>query len=593
MGTDGKKETSRDAYSNFVEQNFNTTVERASDVQKSRYLTEWYIREIHNQTRSIISDDDIEAGIVDGANDLGVDFVHRDDGQVYVFQTKYAGKRKPIDVSHIQTFQGVLCRMRDYKSWKPNAALRELLADIDWENDTFHLRFISLAKLEGQSQIQANQSLLLPDDVAGLKDRVAIEYLGEGELSDEYRNALAQSSGIPNQLVLYSSGTRNNRRPIMEVHSGEHRSFVLTVGATQWVEIFNRVRDALFTLNIRNFIGNTRTNKEIRETAAERGELFFLFNNGVSCLAKRATLIEDGSALQTEGLQVINGAQTVKALVKAKSEGFKKEPLVLVRVTEVTQGYGAGNKAFSSDITKYNNSQNVIKVSDFRSNDPIQNDLRNKFEYHRAGRRVQYIPKRTDKNASRNTFPIKLEDYAKVCYSFLFDPIKFAGSTSFLFDDSDQGGYTKVFGNGVRVWDVMPDEEFRLRSAVWWMSEEFNRALKLFKSGELSQEERGALERKWFLLFAAKLVLQRWYGEESYKDTIRPHYRGDWEMDKGSVGQWYRELFEISKESLVYVYSAAREDETFVHRNWTRSPKTLDALRNYILRSPIRNLPNL
>jgi hypothetical protein len=216
--------------------------------------------------------------------------------------------------------------------------------------------------------------------------------------------------------------------------------------------------------------------------------------------------------------------------------------------------------------------------------------LKNKFDYFRNGKKVQYVPKRIDKRAG-NSVLVKLEDFSKVIYSFLYDPIKFAGSTSFLFDDSEQGGYAKVFGNEARVWDVMPDEEFRLRSAIWWMSEEFNKALKEFKEQELSQEERGALERKWFMLFTAKLVLQRSYGEEAYKDKIRSHHRGDWAIDQGAVGDWYRELFEISKESLVYVYSEAKRDETFVHRNWTRSPRTLEALRNYVLRSAIRRLP--
>ena len=81
-------------------------------------------------------------------------------------------------------------------------------------------------------------------------------------------------------------------------------------------------------------------------TAVDRGELFFLFNNGISCLAKKATVTENGSVLITQGLQVINGAQTVKALVKASHDKFKTEPLVLVRVTEVEKGYGGGS--FSS-----------------------------------------------------------------------------------------------------------------------------------------------------------------------------------------------------------------------------------------------------
>jgi len=68
---------------------------------------------------------------------------------------------------------------------------------------------------------------------------------------------------------------------------------------------------------------------------------------------------------------------------------------------------------------------------------------------------------------------IRLEEFAKVIYSFLRDPIQFSGSTSFLFDDTSKGGYRYVFGDGQQVWTTMPDEEFKLRSAVWWMADAF------------------------------------------------------------------------------------------------------------------------
>jgi hypothetical protein len=349
-----------------------------------------------------------------------------------------------------------------------------------------------------------------------------------------------------------------------------------------------KARDSLFTLNIRNFIGNTRTNKDIKQTAVDWGELFFLFNNGISCLAKKATIAEGGNVLVTQGLQVINGAQTVKALVKASHDKFRTEPLVLVRVTEVEKGYGDGG--FSSEVTRFNNTQNVIKVSDFKSNDPIQAYLKKKFSYNRFGRKVEYFPKRTDKK-SPNSIAIRLEEFAKVVYAFLYDPVKFSGSTSFLFDESEQGGYAKVFGNGTEVPDLMPEDEFRLRSSIWWIATEFDAALKEFKKGDISQHERAALERKWFLLYAARLVLQKSFDPEVYKNQIIPFYRGEWQMDEGKEGEWFRELFKISKDSVVFVYkSSQRHQPDFVHRNWMRNIKSAESLYDYIIESPSRTM---
>jgi hypothetical protein len=73
------------------------------------------------------------------------------------------------------------------------------------------------------------------------------------------------------------------------------------------------------------------------------------------------------------GLQVINGAQTVKALVNAGRQRLnqpdpwsKHTPSVLVRITEIPGGYGDSAKV-REQVTQFNNTQNVVKVSDFKA----------------------------------------------------------------------------------------------------------------------------------------------------------------------------------------------------------------------------------
>lgn len=587
-----KKETARAAFQDFIRARYGIELGSVpNDFQRSFYLTQFYIREIHNELRTPISDDEIDAGFTDGAHDVGADFIYRDDGQVHILQSKYKKAGNGVTLEEIQHFQSILRRLRS-PEWRKNSRVKELLSDVDWKRDTFSLRFVALGPIENQAKLQEGEPLALPDDVPGLADRVSIEYLSESALTEEIRDArFADNKDV--EIVLHSYGGRNRRKNIIEIESGEHRSFILTVGAQQIVNMHKKAKgDALFTWNIRNFIGNTKTNKDIRLTAEKNAPHFFLFNNGISCLARKVTVSEDGAALTTVGLQVINGAQTVKALYKASHEGFKSgEPVVLVRITEVDKNYGVTG-SFSSQITRFNNTQNVIKVSDFRSNDQIQIDLQKKFKYGRFGKDVRYYPKRTD-NRAPNTTAIRLEEFAKVIYAFLFDPVKFSGSTSFLFDDTENGGYAKVFGNGVDVPEIMPEEEFRLRSAIWWISEAFDAELKEVKKGEISQLERAALERKWFLLYAARLVLQKSFGEEDYKRELLKHYKGEWKFDQDEVGDWFRDLFNIAKQSVVYVYKAAQKQENFVHRNWMRSQRSADDLKDFILDSPTQGLRSL
>ncbi len=53
-------------------------------------------------------------------------------------------------------------------------------------------------------------------------------------------------------------------------------------------------------------------------------------------------------------------------------------PFVLVRVTEIAESYGSGGK-IREQITRFNNTQNTIKLSDFRSNDPVQSQSKGIF----------------------------------------------------------------------------------------------------------------------------------------------------------------------------------------------------------------------
>lgn len=335
-------------------------------------------------------------------------------------------------------------------------------------------------------------------------------------------------------------------------------------------------------------MGGTRTNSEIIRTATATPADFFFFNNGVSCVATSITI--DGDKLMADGLQVINGAQTVRALAKtfAKDQGHSwihQSPQIIVRVTEIEQGY-AQDRKFLEDVTRFNNSQNVIKASDFRSNDSIQLDLARKFSDLRrpGGRQVKYVPKRTDKRW-QNTDIIRLEEFSKVLYSFLKDPVSFSGSTSFLFDDSEKGGYVWVFGDGTHYWEAMPAEEFRLRAAIWWMAQAFSERIGIDRDKQMDKDLVAALERKWMLLYVARLILERNYGSD-FRSVLAKYHEGAWVLGEKAVGVWFEKLYNASKQSVQFVYKTATKQPGFVHRNWMRSQKTVQELNDYATIAP-------
>jgi hypothetical protein len=321
-------------------------------------------------------------------------------------------------------------------------------------------------------------------------------------------------------------------------------------------------------------------------------------------LATKVEVYED--RVEVSGLQVINGAQTVKTLVHAAKiiehvDGKKhlwnqSVPLILVRITEVPEGYGPTVRA-REKITQYNNTQNTIRISDFRSNDAIQANLKEQFgNISRFGKKVIYLAKRTDKIPG-NSEVIRLEEYAKAVYTFMFDFLAFSSSSSYLFDDSSSGGYVRVFGDGEKLWEAMPTDEFRVRAAVYWVSSEIYAYLRTTRSQETDVDARAALERKWPVVFAFGITARFIYGDDWY-GQISKLYKGDWRIGSDKKGEIVLSLFNYAKSGVVMAYKNSKKyNKEFVHRNWMRGKGTpeeiKEALTLYILPNVKGSIPSI
>jgi hypothetical protein len=346
--------------------------------QQSIAATKFYIREIHNPVATVIDDDDIDLGVVDGGNDLGCDFIHSDDGRVLIIQSKYRGQGTSEKTEEITRFRNVLKSFRDPKQTS-NGRLADALANIDWENDQFELVFITFGKINDQARAVSEQTPDYPADVLDLDERCDWKFLDETDINVELRNARSVAAGVSAKpFSLFPMGAKGQRgHSVISVAAGKQRSYVMTLDANQLVNAYKALgQDAIFSLNIRNYVGKTRTNKQIVETARRDPENFYMFNNGISCLATKVTVTDN--AVEVIGLQVINGAQTIRSLVHVGKFGSQL-PFVLVRITEIAEGYGSGGK-IREQITRFNNTQNTIKLSDFRSNDPVQSTLAEQFK---------------------------------------------------------------------------------------------------------------------------------------------------------------------------------------------------------------------
>jgi hypothetical protein len=134
----------------------------------------------------------------------------------------------------------------------------------------------------------------------------------------------------------------------------------------------------LFSANIRDYLGSrasdSNINYGIKQTAEDEPENFWVFNNGVTALVNGLQAKQrDGKVRITiDGISIVNGAQTTGA-IGSLADRPKKDLTISVRFIWTK------NEAVVEDIIKYNNSQNKISASDFRSTDAIQKRLKAEF----------------------------------------------------------------------------------------------------------------------------------------------------------------------------------------------------------------------
>jgi hypothetical protein len=161
-----------------------------------------------------------------------------------------------------------------------------------------------------------------------------------------------------------------------------------------------------------------------------------------------------------ENFQVINGAQTIGALKSAKEVSSDTE--VLLRITEGESV--KTEKGFNADVIRFNNTQNIIKSSDFRSNDPIQLWLEKRFSDHRPRgaqeKRIAYMRKRTFRRVPHADV-LRLEDMARIRYTWLKEPTRATADPKSLWAFvADGGAYEVAFGVNDEAADLWPDDVF-------------------------------------------------------------------------------------------------------------------------------------
>jgi hypothetical protein len=188
-------------------------------------------------------------------------------------------------------------------------------------------------------------------------------------------------------------------------------------------QIYGKYRQGLLEKNVRTFLQfKAKVNQGIRDTIRKEPEMFFAYNNGISTTAEKVTVeFEDNVPYITriENWQVVNGGQTTASIFATSNDKDNDLSKVFVQMKISVVEKKEEIDQIVPKISRFANTQTIIKDSDFSSNSEyhvaIENFSRtewvptktggkatNKWFYERA--RGQYLDDKSKKEAKEKLF---------------------------------------------------------------------------------------------------------------------------------------------------------------------------------------------
>nr|WP_176704703.1 AIPR family protein [Arthrobacter sp.]AXV46326.1 AIPR protein [Arthrobacter sp.] len=149
---------------------------------------------------------------------------------------------------------------------------------------------------------------------------------------------------------------------------------------------------SLMSPNVRDYLGVVKKsgniNHGIKETAKSEPTNFAIYNNGITILTNDYVVDEGSNTIIANGIGIVNGGQTTGAVgeMPAGDVSGLEDARVMARFVTCT------DPTVLENIVRYNNTQNKVEATDFRSGDAVQTQLRQQFSRipdaeYRGGRR--------------------------------------------------------------------------------------------------------------------------------------------------------------------------------------------------------------
>jgi hypothetical protein len=379
---------------NFLQENagdVKTQTHKNQDFNKGYALLIWFLR-FYGQKDLYMS------YITDGTDDNSCDIIfsnkNADDEDIfYIVQSKNINfdlkkgiKQYPLidktEFGHaLNDFRVVLNGRRVLgKNQQFNRKYEELRKHLE-NNGKAKFIFFTLAKFNAEvseavetfnKEYAPNVSLEVIDIERIRQDYIEIKYKEVMSLNPlEYIHDAEHSA-----ITLPIERLKNTKRDIFEFE-GRAQSYLILLKPKTIHELFKRFKFSLFFKNVRNPIHRSNYNPKIVETLLKKPDAFWYFNNGLTGIT---SILPDlgihAKKMDLEGLQIINGAQTVYSVYSAYESASPAQRKAMDNYARISlRLIGSSDEDFNLQITRYTNMQNPMEDRDFWANDEIQKRL--------------------------------------------------------------------------------------------------------------------------------------------------------------------------------------------------------------------------
>ena len=335
-----------------------------------------------------LTDDEIQAGIVDGEHDGGIDsayaFVNselvREDFdtsafkshvhiELHLIQSKTSGGFSEAPVNcFISATRNLLNLQADYSNLTQyNESVKDVLnsfrktySDLASKFPRLKIRYYYASK-SAAANISPNLERKR-DELIGVakelfpneNDDVAMEFLGARRLLD-----LARTCPQTTHSLTVKKNLSDTNAYVVLTSLSSYTSFIK--------DSEGKIRQDLFESNVRDFQGSTEVNNDIATTLQQETIVdFWWMNNGVTILANKITL--SGDVITMENPQIVNGLQTSKQI--AEHSGLDPDnQSIMVKILS------SEDDETRDKIIKSTNSQNKIQPASLRATDQVQRDI--------------------------------------------------------------------------------------------------------------------------------------------------------------------------------------------------------------------------